>query len=142
MKRILSIFGLLGLLLVTGCAGMPGTNAGALVGGVAGAALSRDPIAGAIIGGVGGGLLGSLIDNSDRHGHSSDGYRSHRGYNPSYIDRGYSDLAYHERLARQRAFEQQRAYEEQMHWRRLQQQRQWEQQQQQRYHGGRGCWRC
>lgn len=140
MKRILSVFGLLSLLLVTGCAGMPGTNTGALVGGVAGAALSRDPIAGAVIGGVGGALLGNLIDNSDRHGYSSDGYRGHRGYHPSHTDRGYSDRAYHERLARQRAFEQQRAYEEQMQWRRIQQQRQWEQQQ--RYNGGRGCWRC
>ncbi len=136
MKRIFALCGLLGLLLVTGCAGMPGTNAGALIGGVAGAALSRDnPLAGAVIGGVGGALLGNMIDNS---GHYDQGHRGNRGYhgNPSYNDR-----AYYERLARQRAFEQQqqRAYEEQMYWRRLQQQRQYEQQ---RYHGGRGCYRC
>lgn len=141
MKRIFAICGLLGLLLVTGCAGMPGTNTGALVGGVAGAALSRDnPLAGAVIGGVGGALLGNLIDNSGRYDY---GHRGNRGYqgNPSYNDRGYSDRAYYERLARQRAYEQQqqRAYEEQMYWRRLQQQRQYEQQ---RYHGGRGCHRC
>lgn len=139
MKRIFAVCGLLGLLLVSGCAGMPGTNAGALIGGVAGAALSRDnPIAGAVIGGVGGALIGNMIDNSSGGGY---GYRGNRGYHsqPSYNDRGYSDRAYHERLARQRAFEQQRAYEEQMQWRRLQQQRQWEQQ---RYFGGRGCNRC
>jgi uncharacterized protein YcfJ len=141
MKRIFAVCGLLGLLLVTGCAGMPGTNAGALIGGVAGAALSRDnPLAGAVIGGVGGALLGNMIDNS---GHYDQGHRGNRGYhgNPSYNDRGYSDRAYYERLARQRAFEQQqqRAYEEQLYWRRLQQQRQYEQQ---RYHGGRGCYRC
>lgn len=65
MKRILTACSLLCLLLVTGCVGMPGTNTGALVGGVAGAALSRDnPIAGAIIGGVGGALIGNMIDNN------------------------------------------------------------------------------
>ncbi|MBA4234007.1 MAG: hypothetical protein C0465_25885 [Ralstonia sp.] len=134
MKRILPVFALLGLLLVTGCAGMPGTNTGALVGGVAGAALSRDnPIAGAVIGGVGGALLGNLIDNSGRDGFRNDGYRGNHGYHRNH---GYSDRAYYER---QRAFEQQRAYEEQMRWRHLQQQRQWEQP---RYHGGRGCWLC
>lgn len=134
MKRILTVCSLLCLLLVTGCVGMPGTNTGALLGGVAGAALSRDnPIAGAVIGGVGGALIGNMIDNS---GHYDHGHRGNRGYsgNPSYNDRGY-----YERLARQRAFEQQqRAYDEQMYWRRLQQQRQYEQQ---RY-GGRGCYRC
>ncbi|CAN5221087.1 hypothetical protein BH11CYA1_BH11CYA1_35040 [soil metagenome] len=138
MKKIVALFGLLGLLMVSGCAGMPGTNTGALVGGVAGAALSRDnPVAGALLGGVGGALLGNMIDNSGRQGY---GYRGNRGhYNP-----GSSDRAYYERLERQRAFEQrrayeqQRAYEEQMQWRRLQQQRQWEQQ---RNSGG-GCYRC
>ena len=133
MKRILTVCSLLCLLLVTGCVGMPGTNTGALLGGVAGAALSRDnPIAGAVIGGVGGALIGNMIDNSGGGGY---GYRGNRGYSGNL---GYSDRAYYERLERQRAFEQQRAYEEQMRWRQLQQQRQWEQQ---RY-GGRGCYRC
>ncbi|MBK7747516.1 MAG: glycine zipper 2TM domain-containing protein [Candidatus Obscuribacter sp.] len=126
MKRILTACSLLCLLLVTGCVGMPGTNTGALVGGVAGAALSRDnPIAGAIIGGVGGALIGNMIDNS-----GGSGYRGNRG---SYSNPGYNDRAYYERMERQRA------YEEQMQWRRLQQQRQWGQQ---RYYGGRGCYRC
>lgn len=127
MKRILTVCSLLCLLLVTGCVGMPGTNTGALLGGVAGAALSRDnPIAGAVIGGVGGALIGNMIDNSGGGGY---GYRGNRGY---YNNSGYGDRAYYERMERQRA------YEEQMRWRQLQQQRQWEQQ---RY-GGRGCYRC
>lgn len=139
MKRILPVFALLGLLLVTGCAGMPGTNTGALVGGVAGAALSRDnPVAGAVIGGVGGALLGNLFDNSDRNGYGYRDNRRHHG-NSFYDDRAHSDRAYYERLRLQRAFEQQRAHEQQMRWLHLQQQRQWEQQ---RYYGGRGCWRC
>lgn len=117
MKRILAVYGLLSLLFVTGCAGMPGTNTGALVGGVAGAAFSRDnPIAGALIGAAGGALLGNIIDHSDRPG---DAYRGNRG------------RSYYERLERQRAFE------EQMEWRR-QQQRHWERQR----FDSRHCSRC
>ena len=70
-------------------------------------------------------LIGNMIDNS-----GGSGYRGNRG---SYSNPGYNDRAYYERMERQRA------YEEQMQWRRLQQQRQWEQQ---RYYGGRGCYRC
>jgi len=133
MKRHLAIFGLLGLFFVTGCAGMPGTNTGALVGGVAGAVLSRDnPIAGALIGGVGGALLGNIIDNSDRNDHE---YRSNRGHQRG--DSFYHDRAYYERLERQRAYERQRVYEEQMEWRR-QQQRHWERQRFENRH----CSRC
>jgi len=125
MKKIVTLFGLLGLLLVSGCAGMPGTNTGALVGGVAGAGLSRDnPIAGALLGAVGGALIGNVFDSSrqDYGHHGNRGY-----YNP-----GYSNRAYYDRLERQRA------YDEQMQWRRHQQQLQWEQQ---RYNRG-GCYRC
>lgn len=89
MKRILTVCSLLCLLLVTGCVGMPGTNTGALIGGVAGAALSRDnPLAGAVIGGVGGALLGNMIDNSGRNGY---GYGGNRGY---YNNRGYNNPGY------------------------------------------------
>lgn len=127
MKRILTVCSL--LLLLAGCAGMPGTNTGALVGGVAGATISRDnPIAGALIGGLGGAIIGNIFDNNSGRAHGHPGHRD-------YYD-GYDDRAYYERIRRQRA------YEEQLHRQRLQQLH-WQRQQQQRYYGGgHGCYRC